>query len=119
MGNLNNLEDEIRTFIAVLFLSGYCKVPYRNWPDPHLADNTQTTEDKYYNVWVLFEKLNFDFKQYVSIANHTALMKALFLAIKNTAQNNSLEESPLGLGLNVAASLHLKDIYFMQNHIVE
>ena len=27
-GNLNILEDEIRTFIAVLLMSGYCKVPY-------------------------------------------------------------------------------------------
>ena len=27
-GNLNILEDEIRTFIAVLLLSGYCKVTY-------------------------------------------------------------------------------------------
>ena len=71
-GNLNILEDEIRTFIAVLLLSGYCKVPYRNlyWanaPDTHnevvpcvmsrnrfreilsslhLADNTQITKDK-------------------------------------------------------------------------
>ena len=27
-GNLNNLEDEIRTFYVVLLLSGYCKVPY-------------------------------------------------------------------------------------------
>ena len=39
-GNLNILEDEIRTFIAVLLLSGYCQVPYRNlyWadaPDTH------------------------------------------------------------------------------------
>ena len=39
-GNLNILEDEIRTFIAVLLLSGYCKGPYRDlyWadaPDTH------------------------------------------------------------------------------------
>ena len=39
-GNLNILEDEIRTFISVLLLSGYCKVPYRNFywantPDTH------------------------------------------------------------------------------------
>ena len=27
-GNLNILEDEIRTFISFLLLSGYCKVPY-------------------------------------------------------------------------------------------
>ena len=34
-GNLKILEDEIRTFIAVLLLPGYCKVPYRNlyWAD--------------------------------------------------------------------------------------
>ena len=29
-GNLNILEDEIRTFIVALLLSGYWKVPYRN-----------------------------------------------------------------------------------------
>ena len=39
-GNLNILEDEIRTFIEVLLLSGYCKVPYQNLcradaPDTH------------------------------------------------------------------------------------
>ena len=39
-GNLNILEDEVRTFIEVLLLSGYCKVPYQNlyWedaPDTH------------------------------------------------------------------------------------
>ena len=39
-GNLNILGDEIRSFIAVLLLSGYCKVPYRdlyweNAPDTH------------------------------------------------------------------------------------
>ena len=96
-GNLNILEDEIRTLIAFLLLSGYCKVPYRNLysadaPDTHneavscamsinrfreilsnlhLADNTQITEDKYYNVRVLFEKLNFNFKQYGSFVNHS------------------------------------------------
>ena len=39
-GNLNILEDKIRTFIAVFLLSGYCKIPYENlyWadaPDTH------------------------------------------------------------------------------------
>ena len=80
----------------------------------HLADNTQIAEDRYYKVRVLFEKLNFNFKQ-MSI---TALMKELSLSMENTAQNNSLEESPLGLGLNFGASTHLKDISFMQNHTV-
>ena len=96
-GNFNILEDEIRTFIAVLLLSGYCKVPYRNlyWadaPDTHnevvscamnrnifreilsnlqLADNTQITGHRYYKVRVLFEKLNFNFKQYGSFVNHS------------------------------------------------
>ena len=80
-GNLNILEDEIRTFIAVLMLSGYYKVPYQDlyWKDTpdthseavsfamsrnrfreilsniHLADNTQITEDRYFKVQVLFE----------------------------------------------------------------
>ena len=39
--------------------------------------------------------------------------------MENTAQNNLLEESSLGLGLNFGASPHLKDISFMQNHSVE
>ena len=96
-GNLNILEDKIGTFIAVLLLSGYCKVPYRDlyWADApdthnatvscamskntfqeilssfHLADNTQITEDRYYKVRVLFEKLNFNFKQYGSFVSHS------------------------------------------------
>ena len=96
-GNLNIFEDEIRTFIAVLLMSGYSKVPYRNlyWanaPDIHneavscamsrnrfreilnnlhLADNTQITEDRYYKVRVLFEKLNFNLKQYGSFVSHS------------------------------------------------
>ena len=71
-GNLNILENEIRTFTAVLLLSGYCKVPYRDlhWADApdthneavscemsrnrfweilsnlHLADNIQITKDR-------------------------------------------------------------------------
>ena len=49
----------------------------------------------------------------------TALMKALSLTMENTAQNNLLEESPLGLGLNFGASPHPKDIFFMQKHTVE
>ena len=75
-GNLKILEGKIRTFIAVLLLSGYYIVPYRNlyWanaPDTHneavsyaisrnrfreipsnfhLADNTEITEDRYYKI---------------------------------------------------------------------
>ena len=94
---MNILEDEIRTFIAFLLLSGYFKVPYRDlyWADApdthneavscamsrnrfreilsnlHLADNTQITEDRYYKVRVLFEKLNFNFKYCGSFVNHS------------------------------------------------
>ena len=46
-------------------------------------------------------------------------MKALSLSMENTAQNNLLEEIPLGLSLNSAESPHLKDISFMQNHTME
>ena len=97
ISNLNILEYEIRTFIAFLLLSRYCKVPYRNlyWADApdthneavscamnrnrfreilsnlHLDDNTQIAEDRYCKVRVLFEKLNFSFKQYGSFVNHS------------------------------------------------
>ena len=36
----------------------------------HLAGNTQITEDRHQKVQLLFKKLNFDFKQYVSFVNH-------------------------------------------------
>ena len=39
--------------------------------------------------------------------------------METTAQNNLLEETLLGSGLNFGASPHLKDIAFMQNHSVE
>ena len=49
----------------------------------------------------------------------TVSVTALSLTMENTAQNNLLEESPLGLGLNFGASPHLKDISFIKNHTVE
>ena len=144
-GNLNILEDEIRTFISVLLLSGYCKVPYRNFywantPDTHTMKQSyvQWAEidfERYYQtfIWLTTQKLQkTDTKKYeyylksrISISNSmvhlsiTVLRKALSLTMENTAQNNLLEENPLGLGLNFGASPHLKDISFMQNHIVE
>ena len=49
----------------------------------------------------------------------TALMKALSLTMENTTKNNLLEGVSLGLGFNFGSSPYLKDIYFMQIHIVE
>ena len=48
----------------------------------------------------------------------TAFIKALSLTIEDTAKNNLLEKRPLDLRLNLGVSLYLKDISFMQNHIV-
>ena len=96
-GNFNILEEEIRTFIALLLLSGYCKVPYQDlyWADTpdthnkaasylmsrnrfrkvlpnfHLADGTQITENIYCRVRILFEKLILNFKQYGSFVNRS------------------------------------------------
>ena len=39
--------------------------------DLHPADKKQITEDRYYRVEILFEKLNFNFKQYGSFVNHS------------------------------------------------
>ena len=107
-GNLNILEDEIRTFIAVLLLPGYCKVPYQNL---YWADAPDT-----HNEAVSCAMNRNRFREILSISNSmvplsiTALMKALSLTTENTAQNNLLEESALGLVLNFGASPHLKDI---------
>ena len=49
----------------------------------------------------------------------TASMRALSVTMENTAQNNLLEETPLGLGLNFGASPHLKDISFTQKNTVD
>ena len=80
-GNLNNLEDKIRTFVAVLLrqriakfhteifigqmhLTHTIKQSHVQWAEIDLErylrldDNTQITEDRYYKVRVLFEKLN-------------------------------------------------------------
>ena len=37
----------------------------------YLDENTQITEDRYCKVGVLFEKLNFNFKQCGSFVNHS------------------------------------------------
>ena len=129
--------------LAVLLSSGYCKVPYWNlsWADApdthkshevsctvkkkrfreilsnlHLADNTQITEDRYYKIQVLFEKLISNSMVHLPI---TELIKTLSLTMENTSQKKLLEESPLDLHLNFGASPHLKDISFMQNHTIK
>ena len=86
-----------RIFIAVLLLSEYYKVPYRNlyWEDApgahneaisyalsgnelqeklwnfHLACNAQITNYRYRKERVLFEKMNFNFKQYGPFINYS------------------------------------------------
>ena len=102
-GNLDFLEEEIGTFIALLLLSGYCKVPYQDlhWadtpdtnslaasclmsrnrfrkilPNIHLADSIQITENRYCRVRVQFEKLSFNFKQYGSFVNRRVVEKII------------------------------------------
>ena len=124
-GNLNILEDEIRTFISFLLLSGYCKVPYHIKifiGQMHLThtmkqSHMQWTEKDTHRLQKI-DTANYEYylKSWISISNSmvhlsiTTLMKALSLTMENTTQNNLLEESLLGLGLNFGASPHLKDI---------
>ena len=83
------------------------------WLTTGRLHKTDTTKYEYY------------LKSWISISNSmvnlsiTALMKALSFTMKDTTQNNLLEESPLSLGLNFSVSPHLKDMSFMQNHTVE
>ena len=83
------------------------------WLATHRLQKIDTTKYEYY------------LKSWISISSSmvhlliTALMKVLSLTMKNTAQNLLLEGSPVGVGSNVCASHHLKDISFMENHIVE
>ena len=98
--------------LAVLLSSGYSKVPYRNlsWADApdthksnevpctvkrnrfreilsnlHLADNIQITEDRYYKVQVLFEKLISNSMVHLPI---TELMKTLSLTMEKRHKKN-------------------------------
>ena len=143
-GNLNILEDEIWNFVAVLLLSVYFKVQYRNlyWSDAPDTHNeavscvmTKTDFERYYQTFIWLTTLRLHeidttkhecyLRSWNSISNcvvHLSiatLMNTLSLTIENTTQNNLLEEGPLGLGLKFGASLHLKNISFMQNYIAE
>ena len=62
-----------------------------------LADNTQITEDRSDKVRVIFEKPNFNFKQYGSFVNHSA-DESIIPCYGKHGTKNLLEEIPLGLG---------------------
>ena len=124
----NILEDEIRTFIAVLLLPRYWKVPYRDlyWadaPDTHnkIVSCAMRKKNKkfqrYYQtfIWLTTHRLQkIDTKKYeyylkrrISISNSmvrlsiTALMKALYLTMENTAQNNLFRGKPIRFGFKL------------------
>ena len=95
--NLNCDESEVITVIAIILLSGYCKVPCRDlyWsgsPDTHneavsnamsrnrfreifsclhLANNDEINEDRYYKVRPIFDMLNNNLKKYLSANDHS------------------------------------------------
>ena len=95
--NLNCDESEVITVIAIILLSGYCKVPCRDlyWsgsPDTHneavsnemsrnrfreifsclhLANNAEINEDRYYKVRPIFDMLNNNLKKYLSANDHS------------------------------------------------
>ena len=95
------------------------------------STNRNRFKERYYQIFIWLTqkkdttKYEYYLKSWISISNSmvhlsiTVLMKGLSRAMENTTQNNLLEESPLGLGLNFSASLHLKDISFLQNHVLE
>ena len=94
---LNANESEIITVIAIVLLSGYCKVLYRElyWtvsPDTHnvtvanamsrnrfrdkfsnlhLANNAEINADRYDKVRCLFDTLNCNFKKHFSASDHS------------------------------------------------
>ena len=128
-GNLNTLEGEIRIFIAVFLLSGYCKVSYWNgyWADApdtyneavscvisrnrfreilsnlHLPDYTQITEDRYCKVRVIFEKLNYSFKQYGSFVNHSVDKSIIPYYGKNSTKQ-FIRGNPIRFGFKLLVS---------------
>ena len=85
----------------------------------HLAGNKQITEDRCDKVRVLFEKLNFNFKQYTSFVNHSVDESIIPYYGKHDTKQFIRGKSPLVLGLNFGALPDLKGISFMHNHTVE
>ena len=49
----------------------------------HLAGNTKITEDRYYKVRVLFEMLNFNFKQYGSFVNQSGNLVKFYSSFRS------------------------------------
>ena len=117
-------------------LSGYCKIPYQNlyWADAtdkhneavpcamnrntfreilsvllnlSLADNIQITEDRYYKAWVLFEKLNFNFKQYGSFVNHT-VDESIFPYYKKHGTKQFIRKKPIRFGFKILCIISSK-----------
>ena len=95
--NLNASQNEVAALVAIILLSGYCKVPYRDlyWsvsPDTHneavanamsrnrfreifsclhLANNLEMNTDIYFKARPLFDKLNLNFKKYFNTNNYS------------------------------------------------
>ena len=117
----------LEIFIGQMHLTHTVKQSHVQWAEIDFERYYQTF------IWLITHRLKkidttkyeYYLKNWISVSNSmvhlsiTALMKALSLTVENMTQNNFLEKSPLGLGLNFGASRHLKDISFMQNHTVE
>ena len=78
-----------------------------------LSSLQQITEERY-KVRVLFEKLNFSFKQYDSFVNHI-VDEIIILYYRKHSTKQFIRGKPIRFGLNFGVSHHLKDIPFMQN----
>ena len=66
----------------------------------HLDDNIQITEDRYYKVRVLFEKLNFNFKQYGSFVNHSVDESIIHYYGKNGTKQ-FIRGKPISFGFKI------------------
>ena len=103
----------IEIFIGQIHLTHTLKKSHVQWPEIDF--------ERYYQnfIWLATQRLQkidttkceYYLKCWISISNSMvhlsikAVMKALSLTIENTAQNNLLEEIPLGLSLNFGALL--------------
>ena len=67
---------------------------------PHLDYNTNITEDRYYIVRVLFEKLYFNFKQYGSFVSHSTDESIITYCRKDSAKQ-FIRGKPISFGFKL------------------
>ena len=124
---LNAREEEIATVMAILLLSGYCRVPQRKlyraaspdihneavaraistnrfreiFSNLHIPDNASLNNDKYNKVRHLFEILNQNVKQLFSTTTHHSIDESMIPYYGKHGTKQFIRGKPIRFGLKL------------------